>query len=110
MTKGKDPEAADGLGGVHKVGVSREPVPPPSGDSEPAIIGHGVRPGAAGYEDDPDQVARVVHTVETPVEPPSDANARESTLRPTRTPEAPFQDARVDPDAASAWTAEKKTD
>ncbi|MBO9557928.1 MAG: hypothetical protein J7515_05000 [Caulobacter sp.] len=110
MTKGKDPETADGLGGVHKVGVSREPVPPPSGVSEPVAVGHGVRPGAAGYVDDPDQVTRVVHTVETPIEPSSDANARESALRPTRTPQAPFQDARVDPDETSAWTAEKTRD
>jgi hypothetical protein len=108
MAKGKDPETADGLGGVHKVVTPRAPAPLGPGASEPTRVGHGPQPGSDDMVEDPDQVARVVHTREAPIEPPSDANARESTLRPMRTPQAPFQDARVAPDEPSAWSAEKK--
>lgn len=35
MPKGKDPETADGLGGVHNVSIPRQPVVPPGGEREP---------------------------------------------------------------------------
>lgn len=107
MAQGKDPETADGLGGVHKVAVPRETDAPPPRDPEPVVVAEGVRAGFSRLVDDADQVAKVIHTVDTPIEPPSDANARESTLRPTRTPQAPFQDVQVSPDEPSAWTAAK---
>jgi hypothetical protein len=106
MTKGKDPETADGLGGVHKVAVDRPAAERVPSDPEPVVVGHGPRPGSAGLVDDPDQIARTIHTEAAPIEPPNDANARESTVRPVRTPQAPFQDARIAPDEPSAWSAE----
>lgn len=109
MAQGKDPEAADGLGGVHKVTVPRASAAPAvAPDPDAPIVGHG--PGAADAHlvDDPDQIAKVVHTIEAPIEPPSKVDARESTLRPMQTPQAPLQDARVVPDAPSAWSAEKQ--
>lgn len=107
MAQGKDPETSDGLGGVHKVAVPRQPVPSVPRDPGTVAVGHGPEPGSAGMVEDPDQIAHVVHTEPAPVEPPSDANARESTLRPMRTPQAPFQDARIAPDEPSAWSAGK---
>lgn len=106
MSQGKDPETADGLGGVHKVTQPRSPVPDVQRDPEPVVVGHG-RPGDARLVDDPDQIARVVHTQEAPIEPPAHTNAPESELRPARTSHAPFQDAQVSPEEASVWTAEK---
>jgi len=108
MAKGKDPETADGLGGVHKVVTPRAPAPVRTGASGATRVGHGPEPGSADMVEDPDQIARVVHTQDAPIEPASDADARESTLRPMRTPQAPFQDAPVAPDEPSAWSAEKK--
>lgn len=32
MPQGKDPKTADGLGGVHKVAIPRQPVPAAPGD------------------------------------------------------------------------------
>lgn len=109
MAQGKDPETADGLGGVHKVVTPREPAPLTPHDRQPVAVGRGPRPGTNGFADDPDQIAKVIHTGDAPIEPPSDANARESTLRPMRTPDAPFQDARVARDEPSAWSAEKRS-
>jgi hypothetical protein len=106
MAQGKDPQTADGLGGVHKVAVPR-PAPTGPADVEPVVVVEGERAGFSRLVDDPDQVAKVVHTVDAPIEPESDANARESTLRPTRTPSAPFQDVQVSPDEPSVWTAAK---
>lgn len=106
MSQGKDPETADGLGGVHKVAEPRAPVPEPPRDPEPVVIGQG-RPDDARMVDDPDQIARVIHTQPAPIEPPADTNAPESELRPARTPQAPFQDAHISPETASVWTAEK---
>jgi hypothetical protein len=107
MAQGKDPETSDGLGGVHKVAVPRQPVPAVARDSEPVVIAPRERAGSSHPVDDPDQIAKVIHTEDAPIEPSSEANARESTLRPMRTPDAPFQDARVSPDEPSVWTAEK---
>jgi len=108
MTTGKDPETSDGLGGVHKVAEPRQAASTPPADPQPVVVARGPIPGTDAVVDDPDQIAKVVHTVAAPVEPPSNANARESTLRPIQTPQAPFQDARIAPDAPSAWAAEKK--
>jgi hypothetical protein len=108
MTTGKDPLTADGLGGVHKVAEPRPQTPAPLPNSEPVVVARGPVPGSDAFVNDPDQIAKVVHTVAAPVEPPSDANAREATLRPIQTPQAPFQDARIAPDGPSAWSAEKK--
>ena len=108
MSTGKDPETADGLGGVHKVAEPRQAAATPPADPEPVVVARGPVPGTDVFVDDPDQIAKVVHTVPAPVEPPSDADARESTLRPIQTPQAPFQDARIAPDAPSAWAAEKR--
>lgn len=107
MAQGKDPETADGLGGVHKVVTPRAAVSPVRADSEPVIVAEGQRAGASRMVDDPDQVAKVVHTIDAPIEPGDEADARESTLRPMRTADAPFQDAQVSPDEASVWTAAK---
>lgn len=107
MAQGKDPQSADGLGGVHKVVTPREPVAQVPRDREPVIVGEGQRAGFSRLVDDPDQIAKVVHTEDAPLEPPSPDAAREATLRPMRTPNAPFQDAQVSPDAASVWTAAK---
>jgi hypothetical protein len=110
MSTGKDPQSADGLGGVHEVAEPRAAAPAPlvPADAEPVVAAHGPIPGTDAIVDDPDQITKVVHTVPAPVEPPSDANARESALRPIQTPQAPFQDARIPPDEPSAWSAEKK--
>ncbi len=108
MSTGKDPQTADGLGGVHKVAEPRAAAPAPAADNDPVVVARGPILGRDAFVDDPDQIAKVVHTIPAPVEPPSDANARESTLRPIQTPQAPFQDARISPDEASAWSAEKK--
>lgn len=108
MAHGKDPQTADGLGGVHKVVTAREPVV--TGvprDPEPVIVAEGERAGFSRMVDDPDQVGKVIHTVEAPIEPGNDAEARESTLRPMRKPDAPHQDARISPDEPSVWTAAK---
>jgi hypothetical protein len=107
MAQGKDLENADGLGGVHKVAVPRQPIPTPARDPEPVIVADGERAGSSRLVDDPDQVTKVVHTQDPPIEPPRGANARESTLRPMRTPEAPFQDVQISPDEPSVWMAEK---
>ena len=109
MSTGKDPQTADGLGGVHNVTQPRAPVPnyPATPAPEPAATGP--IPGSdAHMESDPDQVGKVVHTEPAPLGRPSDAAAA-STARPARTPQAPFQDARVAPDQPSAWAAEKDT-
>jgi hypothetical protein len=106
MSKGKDPQSADGLGGVHKVVEPRARVPHVPRDPDPVVVGYG-RADDARLVDDPDQIARVVHTQPAPVEPAAHTNAPESELRPARTPQAPFQDAQVSPAAASVWTAEK---
>ena len=106
MARGKDPQTADNLGGVHNVTVPRQPAPSTPGDPEPVAVGRGPDRDTHLIED-PDQIAKVVHTVEAPIETPNDADARESTLRPMRTPGAPFQDARIAPDGPSAWSAEK---
>ncbi|MBI1684151.1 hypothetical protein [Caulobacter hibisci] len=108
MSTGKDPQTADGLGGVHKVNTPRPSAPVAPSDAEAVVVARGPLPGSDGLVDDPDQIAKVVHTVPAPVETASDANARESTLRPIQTPEAPFQDARIAPEGPSAWSAEKK--
>ncbi|CAN5364919.1 hypothetical protein BH10PSE4_BH10PSE4_22910 [soil metagenome] len=108
MSTGKDPQTADGLGGVHKVAEPRAAAPALAADAEPVVVARGPIPGQDAFVDDPDQIAKVVHTIPAPVEPPSDADARESTLRPIQTPQAPFQDARIAPDGPSAWAAEKK--
>lgn len=110
MAQGKDPQTADGLGGVHKVVIPRQPVPAVARDPEPVIVAEGERAGGSRLVDDPDQIAKVVHTQDAPIEPPNDADARESTLRPMRTADAPFQDAQVSPDEASVWTAAKTPD
>lgn len=107
MAQGKDPETADGLGGVHKVVVDRPEAPVAPRDVEPVVVAEGERAGFSRLVDDPDQLTKVVHTVDMPIEPESDANARESTLRPTRTPSAPHQDVQTTPDAPSVWTAAK---
>ena len=107
MTQGKDPQDADSLGGVHKVAVPRERVSSTPRDPEPVVVAEGQRAGFSRPVDDPDQVAKVIHTVDSPIEPESDANARESTLKPTRTSSAPFQDVQVSPDEPSVWTAAK---
>jgi hypothetical protein len=107
MTQGKDPPTADGLGGVHKVGAPRQRAAAVTCDPEPVVVAQGTRAGSSHMVDDPDQIAKVIHTEDAPIGPPSDANARESTLRPMRTPDAPFQDARISPDEPSVWTAEK---
>jgi len=107
MAQGKDLENADGLGGVHKVAVPRQPIPTPARDPEPVIVAHGERAGLSRLVDDSEQVTKVVHTQDPPTEPPSDTNARESTLRPMRTPNAPFQDVQISPDEPSVWTTEK---
>lgn len=108
MAQGKDPQNADGLGGVHKATTPREPIPEIARDPQPVIIAEGQRAGFSRLVDDPDQLTKVVHTEDAPIEAPSDANARESALRPMRTPDAPFQDAQVAPDEASVWTAAKR--
>jgi uncharacterized protein YdcH (DUF465 family) len=107
MTQGKDPQDADGLGGVHTVALAREAVDLPPRDPEPVVVVDGERAGFSRLVEDRDQVAKVIHTVDAPIEPESDANARESTLRPTRTPGAPLQDVQVSPDEPSVWTAAK---
>lgn len=107
MAQDKDPQAADGLGGAHKVVAPRQPTLQTPVGGEAAVVAEGERAGFSRLVDDPDQVAKVVHTVDPPIAAPSDANARESTLRPARTPEAPFQDVQVSPDEPSAWTAAK---
>lgn len=106
MSQGKEPETADGLGGVHKVAQPRQPVPNVPRDPEPVVVRHG-RPDDTRLVDEPDQIARVVHTQEAPIEPAAHTNAPESELRPARTPQAPFQDAQVSLEEASVWTAEK---
>lgn len=108
MAQGKDPQTADGLGGVHKVVQPRQPVPVTPRDAEPVVVAEGERAGFSRLVEDPDQVAKAVHTIEAPIEPDSQADARESTLRPMRTPRAPYQDAQVSPDEPSAWTAAKR--
>lgn len=105
MAQGKDPQTADGLGGVHKVVTPRQSVPDLPRDPEPVIVAEGERAGTSRLVDDPDQIAKVVHTQPAPVEPAGDASP--ATPPPTRTPDAPFQDAQVSPDAASVWTAAK---
>lgn len=107
MAEGKDPETADYLGGVHKVVVDRPTVPAVPKDAEPVVVAEGERAGFSRLVDDPDQIAKVVHTIDMPIEPESGANARESTLRPTRTERAPHQDVQTTPDEASVWTAAK---
>lgn len=107
MAKGKDPQTADGLGGVHKVVTPREPVPQVPRDPEPVVVAEGQRAGSSRLVEDPDQIAKVVHTQDPSIEPPNDADAPESTLRPMRTADAPFQDAQVSPDTTSVWTAAK---
>lgn len=107
MPEGKDPQNADGLGGVHKVAVARQDVPAPIGDAESPVVAEAGRAGFSRLVDDPDQVAKTIHTADAPIEAENDASARESTLRPMRTPDAPFQDARVSPDEPSVWTAAK---
>jgi hypothetical protein len=108
MAQGKDPQTADGLGGVHKVVTPRQPaLNNAPRDPEPVVVAEGQRAGFSQMVDDPDQVGKVIHTVDAPIEPGNDADARESTLRPMRTPDAPHQDARISPDEPSVWTAAK---
>lgn len=111
MAQGKDPRTADGLGGVHNVHEPRPTAVPALPDtretSEPVVVAEGQRAGYSRTVDDPDQVGKVIHTVEAPVELPDDANAREFTLQPTRTPDAPHQDVQVSPAEPSVWTAAK---
>ncbi|WP_146197941.1 hypothetical protein [Caulobacter endophyticus] len=105
MANGKDPQTADGLGGVHKVGQGRQPAGAAPRDPEPVAVVEGRRAGFSRLVEDPDQLSKVVHTIGAGVEPPNDSDARESTLLPARTPKAPFQDAQISPDEPSVWTA-----
>lgn len=107
MTQGKDPQTADGLGGVHKVGEPRQATPDTPRGDQPVVVAESQRAGFSRLVDDPDQIAKVVHTVAAPVERENDVDARESRLAPSRTPDAPFQDAQVSPDEPSVWTAAK---
>lgn len=107
MARGKEPQNDDGLGGVHKVVTPREPVALVPPDPEPVIVAEGRKAGFSRLVDDPDQIAKVVHTLDAPIEPPDREAAPESTLRPMRTPDAPFQDVQVSSDKASVWTAAK---
>ena len=107
MAQGKDPQTADGLGGVHKSVLARRAAPQVKPDPEPVIVAEGQRAGASHLVDDPDQIAKVVHTAPAPIDAPNEASARESTLRPMRTAAAPHQEARVSTDPASVWTAAK---
>ena len=107
MPEGKDPQTADGLGGVHKVAIDRQAVSVTPRDPEPVIVAEGERAGFSQMVEDADQVGKVIHTIAAPIEPHNDANARESTLRPMRTADAPYQDARISPDEPSVWTAAK---
>lgn len=88
MTTGKDPQTADGLGGVHNVTQPRAPVPayPAASQTEPAAPGP--VPGSdAEMVGDRDQVGKVVHTAPDPA--------------------AAASDARIAPEQPSAWAAEK---
>src|SRR6218665_3222922 len=99
MAQGKDPQTSDGLGGVHNVVTPRQPAPERLADPEPVAVAEGQRAGTSRLVDDPNQIAKVVHTEDAPIAAPNDADARESTLRPMRTPDAPHQDVQVSPDA-----------
>ncbi len=107
MSKGKDPQTADGLGGVHKVLEPRPATPVDLGSVDQPGVVEGQRAGFSRSVTDPDQVSRVVHTAPAPVEDARPVDARESALNPARTPKNPFTDARVAPDEASVWTAAK---
>lgn len=90
MTTGKDPQTADGLGGVHNVTQPRAPVPDYPASAAPAPADAGPLPASDSHmESDPDQIGKVVHTA--PV-----ANASSS-------------DIRVAPEQASAFAAEKES-
>lgn len=107
MAQGKDPETRDGLGGVHKVTTARQRVVSVARDDEPVVVAEGQRAGFSRLVDDPDQLTKAVHTQDASIAAPDHEATPESTLRPMRTPEAPFQDAQTSPDAASVWTAAK---
>jgi hypothetical protein len=109
MAQGKDPKTADGLGGVHNAVVPRQPVPAVPPDPEPAVVAEGVRAGYSRLVDDPEQIARAVHTLEAPIAPdPSlDGEPTGTAARTARTSRAPYQDAQISPDDASVWTAAK---
>ena len=88
MTTGKDPQTADGLGGVHNVSQPRAPVPDYPATAAPASVAPGPVPGSDSHmESDPDQIGKVVHTEAV------------SSLSPS--------DARGALGQASAWAAEK---
>ncbi|WP_454718848.1 hypothetical protein [Caulobacter segnis] len=88
MTTGKDPQTADGLGGVHNVTQPRAPVPDYPATAAPAPATPGPVPASDSHmESDPDQIGKVVHTQPLP-------NASSS-------------DVRVAPEQASAFAAEK---
>jgi hypothetical protein len=61
MAQGKDPQTADGLGGVHKVTQPRQGGVPVPRDAEPVRVAEGERAGVSDLVDDPDQIAKVVH-------------------------------------------------
>lgn len=107
MSKGKDPQTADGLGGVHKVLAPRPATPVDLGSVDQPGVVEGQRAGFYRSVPDPDQVSQVIHTAPAPIEDARPVDARESALNPARTPKNPFTDARVSPDEASVWTAAK---
>jgi hypothetical protein len=84
MSTGKDPQTADGLGGVHKVAEPRQTAATPPAHRDPVVAARGPVPGTDAFVDDPDQIAKVVHTVPAPVEPPSDANAASRPCGPSK--------------------------
>lgn len=90
MPEGKDPRTADGLGGVHKLAVARQEVAATRPDAERPVVAEATRAGFSQLVDDPDQVAKVIHTADAP--------------------DASFQDARVSPEEPSVWTAAKTPD
>jgi hypothetical protein len=106
MAIGKDIRSSDGLGGVHKVQEPRHAVPAyqPDPQEEPTVA-RGLRVDESRTVADPDQVTRVEHTEPARIEPKTKHAAPESEEEGSRTPGAPFQDARTAPATASAWEA-----
>ena len=88
MTTGKDPQTADGLGGVHNVTQPRVPVPNYPASATPAPAAPGPIPASDSHmAGDTDQIGKVVHTEPVPT--------------------ASSSDVRVAPQQASAFAAEK---
>jgi hypothetical protein len=89
MATGKDPQTADGLGGVHNVTQPRAPVPDYPAAAPPKAAAPGPIPAVdSAMVEDSDQVGKVFHA-----QPVAQA--------------APFN-GRAAADEASAWAAEKE--